>query len=110
MKKYIIHSKINVEIAGAGTTNEAPIIREITEEEVESLIEKNPEIQEKFQNSTLWVIWSMEHEAWWKAGHAGYTLVKAEAGIYGYKEALEIVANANKHTDDYPNEAMIQIA
>lgn len=59
---------------------------------------------------TLWYIWSIEHGAWWKPGHAGYTTNKKEAGVYPEVEALQIVANANEHRspDQPPNEAMVR--
>lgn len=28
----------------------------------------------------LWLIWSYEHDAWWKPGGFGYTSTLAEAG------------------------------
>jgi hypothetical protein len=43
----------------------------------------------------LFVIWSIEHEAWWRPGWAGYTPVLAEAGRYDQAEADEILARAN---------------
>ncbi len=55
-----------------------------------------------------WLIWSIEHNAWWKPGHAGYTKSRKEAGRYSYTEALKIVKGANINLRDEPNEAMIQ--
>ncbi len=59
----------------------------------------------------LWLIWSIEHNAWWKPGHRGYTPNRAEAGVYPEAEAIAIVENANRHRDPNqpPNEAMIFI-
>jgi hypothetical protein len=36
-------------------------------------------------------IWSWEHRAWWRARRQGYTLNPADAGIYTFQEAAEIV-------------------
>lgn len=55
-----------------------------------------------------WYVWSMEHNAWWKAAWGGYTQDKKEAGIYSYEEAMKIVREANEHRGEKPpNEAMI---
>lgn len=54
-----------------------------------------------------WLIWSIEHNAWWRWNHAGYTPWKMGAGRYSYEEALEIVRKANEFRVDTPNEAMI---
>jgi hypothetical protein len=43
----------------------------------------------------LSVIWSIEHDAWWRPGWAGYTPVLAEAGRYDQAGADEILARAN---------------
>jgi hypothetical protein len=43
----------------------------------------------------LFVIWSIEHEAWWRPGWAGYTCKLAEAGRYDQAEADAILARAN---------------
>lgn len=42
-----------------------------------------------------WLIWSNEHDAWWRPNHAGYTFKVVEAGLYSYAEALKITAQAN---------------
>lgn len=54
-----------------------------------------------------WLIWSIEHKAWWRPAHAGYTELKSDAGSYSYEEALDIVKGANINNNDIPNEAMI---
>jgi hypothetical protein len=43
----------------------------------------------------LFLIWSMEHGAWWRPGRVGYTEKLADAGQYSRAEACEIVARAN---------------
>jgi hypothetical protein len=37
-----------------------------------------------------WLIWSIEHNAWWMPHHFGYTNNRAEAGRYTLDEAKEI--------------------
>ncbi len=57
-----------------------------------------------------WLIWSIEHNAWWKPNENGYTNVKEGAGRYTYEDALRITKDANKHPmafRDVPNEAMV---
>lgn len=54
-----------------------------------------------------WLIWSIEHKAWWKAGYRGYTELRWLAGSYSYDEALKIIDGANINKNDVPNEAMI---
>ena len=56
--------------------------------------------------NTLWVIWSMEHNAYWGHNRCGYVNGYARAGRYSFTEALEIVSTANVDKDN-PQEAMI---
>jgi hypothetical protein len=51
---------------------------------------KNPTTQPKF------LIWSREHQAYWKAGRNGYTKNADEAGVYSLREGLEICQNAHE--------------
>ncbi len=57
--------------------------------------------------NTKWLIWSIEHGAWWRAGERGYTLHREEAGEYSFEDAVRIVQGANIGERDVPNEAMI---
>lgn len=57
---------------------------------------------------TEWLIWSIEHEAWWNPNHKGYTTHRTNAGVYSYEEALDIVKGANIGNHNIPNEAMIK--
>lgn len=41
------------------------------------------------------VIWSIEHDAWWRPGKCGYTCKLEEAGRYAREEAAAIVEGAN---------------
>ena len=43
----------------------------------------------------LFVIWSIEHDAWWAPERIGYTRELHEAGRYTQAEAAEIVKRAN---------------
>jgi hypothetical protein len=42
-----------------------------------------------------YVIWSMEHQAWWRASRFGYVATLAEAGRFSREEAAAIVERAN---------------
>ena len=54
-----------------------------------------------------YVIWSIEHDAWWRPAKWGYTTVLAEAGVYSEAEARQIVQRANIRSF---NECMIPVA
>lgn len=56
----------------------------------------------------FWLIWSIEHNAWWKPNSVGYTVLRHEAGTYLYEDALRIVKGANIALHDVPNEAMVE--
>lgn len=59
--------------------------------------------------NTKWLIWSIEHGAWWRPGEEGYTLHRENAGEYSYERAVSIVQGANIGEKDVPNEAMILV-
>ena len=46
-------------------------------------------------NDQLYVVWSLEHQAWWKASRFGYAETLADAGRFSYAEAADIVRKAN---------------
>lgn len=68
----------------------------------------------------LWLIWSNEHNGWWRANRQGYCHFRKDAGKYTYEQALEICANANyghgrrriggnkDREKDAPNECMVE--
>lgn len=56
---------------------------------------------------TLWLIWSIEHNAWWAPAWNGYVKNRLDAGKYKYTDAANIVASANIGEHNVPNEAMI---
>ena len=45
--------------------------------------------------SENWLIWSYEHDAWWKPNSMGYTRKYLEAGRYSEKEAERICKQAD---------------
>lgn len=49
--------------------------------------------QEK--ENDFYIIYSFEHNAYWKRNSFGYSRHLNQAGVYGYKEAKEICTNAN---------------
>lgn len=55
----------------------------------------------------LYLIWSIEHSAWWAADQCGYTRELHQAGYYGEADSREIVARANRRT---VNECRIPVA
>lgn len=59
------------------------------------------------KRKVLWLVWSIEHDAWWKPAHNGYTTDIKEAGRYPYPEARGIVEGANYGKYDRPNEALV---
>jgi len=64
------------------------------------------------ESKRLYLIWSAEHEKWWKPYSQGYTNYVSEAGHYEEWEAFQIVRKANKmidHDEDGFQECMIPI-
>ncbi len=59
-------------------------------------------------NEREWLIWSIEHNAWWKPNENGYTQERDEAGKYTFGQACSIVKIANINSNNAPNEAMIK--
>lgn len=51
------------------------------------------------ESKRLYLIWSYEHDKWWKPYSQGYTEDVDEAGRYEEWEAFQIVRSANKHID-----------
>ena len=67
----------------------------------------------------MYLIWSNEHNGWWRPKQCGYTNHRELAGRYTLEEATEIVYFANKHiqwkhTPDekipVPKEAIVPVA
>lgn len=55
-----------------------------------------------------YLIWSIEHEAWWGPNNRGYVLEKEKAGLYSFEQASYICKQGNKYCEDIPNEAMVE--
>lgn len=54
-----------------------------------------------------YLIWSREHQGWWRPQQCGYTNYMELAGRYTLEEATEILKNAHSHIDwkgHLPNE------
>lgn len=53
-----------------------------------------------------YLIWSNEHNAWWRPGRCGYTDHRSLAGRYTLEEAIEIVDRANEFIEwkHFPND------
>lgn len=53
------------------------------------------EAAEKYRNRlAMYLIWSNEHQAWWRPNSCGYTIYVDAAGRYGRDEALSIASGA----------------
>ena len=64
--------------------------------------------------NTKWLIWSTEHQAWWKPNQFGYTRNIEKAGHYSYNEAVKICKSANNFVTDEsgttePEELMLPV-
>lgn len=55
------------------------------------------------------LIWSVEHGAWWRPDHLGYTRNRPDAGRYSLAEASYICAKANQFVPGVnpPHECMV---
>ncbi len=42
-----------------------------------------------------WLVWSNEHEAWWRPNSSGYTVHVDNAGRYTHEEAMKIQTEAS---------------
>lgn len=43
-----------------------------------------------YDKDLRWMIWSNEHNAWWRPNSCGYTDLIEQAGLYSYDEAKSI--------------------
>lgn len=48
-----------------------------------------------------WLIWSNEHESFWRPNHRGYTYHASAAGRYSFEEAFKICNGANFPSDEF---------
>ncbi len=44
---------------------------------------------------SYYVIWSTEHNAWWKENKCGYSKALDEAGLFSFKDANSVCIKAN---------------
>jgi hypothetical protein len=58
------------------------------------------------EESRTFVIWSFEHNAWWRPGRCGYTPHLPHAGRYTHADADEIVTNANRYAKEVEEQAI----
>jgi hypothetical protein len=56
----------------------------------------------------IWLIWSAEHQGFWRPHGAGYTMNPLKAGRYTETEAKKICDEANRYVTE-PQEFMIRI-
>jgi len=54
-----------------------------------------------------WLIWSHEHQAWWRSDRNGYTDLREQAGEYSLKEAMQICENSNCWCTNEPQETIL---
>lgn len=61
------------------------------------------------EETMKWLIWSNEHDMWWRPEAHGYTSFRDKAGRYELKRAMEICVNANAflNVDSEPNETLL---
>ena len=86
-------------------------------DEIHAVFKERDALQEKVtelegsNEQHLWLIWSIEHSAWWRPNKIGYTQKKSEAGAYTFEDACRIVRNANHYLAFFepPKEAMVRI-
>lgn len=63
------------------------------------------------RDGVLWLVWSNEHNAWWRANRAGYTNKLKSAGRYPFADAFSICRNGGNQRagsdKDWPYEVMV---
>ncbi len=97
-----------VDAATAGKNEEYAHVANYIGERLTSTVGGLVELKKLWEDSRgKWLIWSMEHNAWWKPAGVGYTESRADAGRYSYEDALQIVKLANEYHKEKPYEAMI---
>lgn len=56
----------------------------------------------------VWLIWSHEHKAWWRADGWGYVRRSNRAGRFTYDEAFKMCQQANRYSK-HLEEEMIHV-
>lgn len=108
MKKKIIFNfaQINADMKDREYTKQQWDLQMAHEAMIDRLEKEENELIERV-TSAKWLIWSMEHQAFWGPNECGYVREWGEAGRYPFLKALAIVENANYRTGKNPHEAMI---
>ena len=57
-----------------------------------------------------WLIWSKEHQGWWRSAECGYSADVSEAGCYSAEDALRICEKANRYSDGVIHEIAVPAA
>lgn len=58
----------------------------------------------------MFLIWSIEHRAWWRPNHLGYTQHIEQAGMYSRDDAMAVVDGATfQWSKTVPNELPVRI-
>ncbi len=60
------------------------------------------------QDESFWLVWSVEHNAWWKSDESGYTKEVSEAGRYTIAQARFICLRANQVCGNTPQETIVR--
>ena len=76
--QFILRGKIKPVVAGHEIECMEAIVQTLTE-----------------LNGQNWLIWSVEHQGFWKSGSLGYTKYADEAGAYSYSDAVGVCKTAN---------------
>lgn len=64
-------------------------------------------VEARRKDAKDFLIWSIEHDAWWAPNHSGYVSDPKEAGRYSFDEAIDIVNNPHTEKPGVPNEAIV---
>lgn len=59
-----------------------------------------------------WLVWSVEHGAWWRGNRNGYASRVTEAGRFSFEQASEICRDANmffQRHSNWPYETMVRV-
>jgi len=56
------------------------------------------------QGQKVWLVFSVEHTAWWRANRSGYTLTREDAGRYTLEEARMLAKQRSPDAEGMPGE------
>lgn len=60
-----------------------------------------------FTEQQIWLVWSNEHNAWWKPNACGYTTTQEAAGRYTWAEAHRHAAKRSPSDTGLPDELVV---